>query len=352
MTRPTSSPTVIQAHDSLSGSSFRLIVLGGGEAGLVLLDELHRSNLASDVALIEPSAYHYEQLDWMRVGTESEVDKEQTRSDIQEHVPPTVIWIREKATGIAPNEQSVTLGDGATVHYDYLIVALGTTPNWDRIRGLEENLGTAGLCSVYGYEQSENTWDLIHSFGGGRALFTAPAFPHKGGIAPLTVLQRAEALWRETGVLSRTELFFVTATSPTTAGAAYTSLIEREAQEEHIHVYAGHDLVEVRPDRHEAVFVVDKGQSTSKSVLPYDLLHVVPPMRPPALLMESGLAIQDGPLRGYLEVRPDTFRHKQFDTIFGVGDTLGIEGVKTGARARTQAAELAQTLRQLLQKEE
>ena len=351
MTTPTSTSIVHRSPTPPPQSSFRFVVLGGGEAGLTLLDELHQWDLTSDVALVEPSAYHFKQREWVRVGTESGVAKEQTRSEIQDRLPPSVTWIREEATGIAPNEHQVTLGNGTTIHYDYLIVALGTTPDWDRIRGLKEHLGTEGLCSVYGYEQSETTWKLIRSFGGGRALFTAPSPPHKGGIAPLTVLQRAESLWRETGALPHTELFFVTATSPTTAGASYRKMIEREAEEDHIHVYAGYDLVEVRPDRHEAVFVVDKGQSTSKAVLPYDLLHVVPPMRPPALLLESGLAIQDGPMRGYLAVHPDSFRHQQFDTIFGVGDTLGIEGVKTGERARSQALDLAQTLRPLVQTE-
>ena len=348
---PTSAPIVDRSPAPPPRSSFRFVVLGGGEAGLTLLAELHQWNLASDVALVEPSAYHYSQRDWVRVGTESGIDKEQTRSEIQDRLPSSVTWIRAEATGIAPNEQHVILGNGTTIHYDHLIVALGTTPNWDRIRGLKKHLGTEGLCSVYGYEHSETTWTLIRSFGGGRALFTAPSPPHKGGIAPLTILQRAESLWRETGVLPHTELFFVTATSPTTAGASYRRMIEREAKEAHIHVYAGYDLVEVRPDRHEAVFVVDKGQSTSKAVLPYDLLHVVPPMRPPALLLESGLAIQDGPMRGYLEVHPDTLRHQKFDTIFGIGDTLGVDGVKTGARARSQAVDLAQTLRRSVQEE-
>ena len=352
MTPPTSSSIVDPSAAPVPRSSFRFVVLGGGAAGLTLLDELQRWDRSPNVALVEPSTYHYNQPGWLRVGTESEIDKEETRSAIQDHVPPFVTWIREEATAISPNEHSVSLGNGTSIHYDYLIVALGTTPNWDRIRGLKEHLGTEGLCSVYGFEHSETTWTLLRSFGGGRALFTAPSPPHKGGIAPLTILQRAEALWRDTGVLPQTELFFVTATSPTSAGAGYTRMIEREAKEDHIHVYADHDLVEVRPDRHEAVFVVDKGQSTSKAVLPYDLLHVVPPMRPPALLMESGLAIQDGPMRGYLEVRPGTYRHQEFDTIFGVGDTLGVEGVKTADRARSQAHELAQTLQRLVQQEQ
>ena len=330
-----------------SGSSFRVAVLGGGEAGLALLKELNRIGLASDTVLIEPSPYHYDQPAWMKVGTEG-LDKKETRTEAKDRVPSGTTWIQKAATAIAPENQTVTVESGPPIHYEYLVVALGTGVHWDRIRGLKEHLGTHGICSVYGYEQSEDTWEMIRSFGGGRALFTAPSTPHKGGIAPLTILQRAEQLWHETGIFDATELFFVTATASAFAGETYADMIEREAQEKNVHVYTGHDLVAVRPERHEAVFVVEKGASQSKAVLPYDLLHVVPPMRPPALLEESGLALESGSMRGYLDVNPESLRHNRFDSIFGIGDAIGVEGVKTGARARQQAADSADGLRNIL----
>jgi sulfide:quinone oxidoreductase len=70
-------------------------------------------------------------------------------------------------------------------------------------------------------------------------------------------------------------------------------------------------------------------------------------MRPPALLEESELAHRDGPMRGYLEVDPASLRHRRFDTVFGVGDVIGVEGVKTGERARKQAAKVARALRRI-----
>jgi len=352
MPTPTSPTRTLDSSDGPPPAlTFRLVVLGGGEAGLALLNELSRAGLASEAALIEPSVYHHEQPAWMRVGTEG-LNKKHTRSEAKERVPPDTTWIQEGATAIDPEAQIVTVESGTLIHYDYLVVALGTRVNWERIRGLADNLGTHGICSVYGYEEAETAWEMMRSFEGGRALFTAPSMPHKGAAAPLTILQKAEKLWRETGVLANTELFFTTSASPTFAGEAYAALIEREAEEEHIHVYTGHDLVEVRPEKHEAVFVVDKGASQSKSVLPYDFLHVVPPMRPPTLLDESGLALQDGPLRGYLHVDPETLRHQRFDTIFGIGDAIGVEGIKTGARARQQAVDLGQALQGLLHPQE
>jgi sulfide:quinone oxidoreductase len=335
-------PATAPSEEEARSLSAHIAILGGGEAGLTVLEALAETDLLSEVALVEPSTHHYDQPAWVRVGTEG-VAKEDTRSSEVFQVPPGVTWIQERVDGIDPERRTVTTSSDTKIQYDYLVVALGTTVRWDRIRDLEESLGSYGICSVYGYEQAERTWEMIRAFEGGQALFTAPSTPHKGGGAPLAILRRAEALWRETGVRDRTELFYTTAAS----SEAFEENNELDTEEADIHVYTGYDLIDVRPEQREAVFRVTKGQSQSRDVLAYDLLHVVPPMRPPGVVEESELAYRDGPMRGYLEVDPETLRHPRFDTVFGVGDVLGLEGVKTGERARKQAAAVARTLRRI-----
>lgn len=314
-----------------------IVVLGGGAAGMALLNELDGLGLAGAATLIEPSPDHYDQPRWVHVGTEGTA-KEGTRTARQSELPSATAWIQNRATAIAPEAHTVMTEEGPTVRYDYLVVALGIETLWDRIRGLTSSLGSHGICSVYGYEQAERTWEMIRTFAGGQAVFTAPSTPHKGGHAPFQILRRAESLWQETGVRAQTELFYATAAekaNPTSSGR--------------LHVYTGHDLVEVRPEAREAVFVHQKGQSQSHNVLSYDLLHIVPPMRPPALLEESELAYRDGPLKGYMEVDPESLRHKRFDSVFGIGDAIGVGGVKTGERARRQAATIARPLHRLVE---
>jgi sulfide:quinone oxidoreductase len=317
-----------------------IVVLGGGAAGMALLNELDRLGRAGAATLIEPSPDQYDQPEWVRVGTEGTA-KEGTRTARRPKLPSATTWIQSRATAILSDAHMVVTEGGPTVHYEYLVVALGIETLWDRIRGLKSSLGSDGICSVYGYEQAEQTWEMIRTFEGGRAIFTAPSTPHKGGHAPFQILRRAESLWEDTGVRDQTELFFATAAEEADAASAGT-----------LHVYTSHDLIEVRPTAREAVFTHTKGQSQSQNVLPYDLLHVVPPMRPPTLLEESELAYRDGPLKGYMEVHPESLRHKRFDSVFGIGDAIGVEGVKTGDRARTQAAAVAHTLRGLVDQDE
>jgi sulfide:quinone oxidoreductase len=338
-----------QPRSPEADASYGVVVLGGGEAGLAVVHALQDTALAADLALIEPSTYHYKQRAWMEVGTMG-ADKEQTRSALSSRLPSSVTWRQQRATRIDPEHQHVLLDSDETLEYDYLVVALGTNVLWDRIRGLEDHLGTAGLCSVYGYDLSERTWEMIRDFDGGRAFFTAPSSPYKGGTAPLKILRRAQALWHETGAAENTELFFMAATPKEDVDPNYAELLDRSTQGP-LHVYHGYELCEVRPEQREAVFSVTKGNTSSQDVLQYDLLHVVPPMRPPSLLEQSGLAHESGPMKGYLAVDAESLRHRQFPTVFGVGDALGLDAVKTAERAREQAEIVARALRRTTQEE-
>lgn len=330
-----------------SPASHQVVIIGGGAAGLAVADQLGKAKPALNVALIEPATYHYDQSAFMQVGGEG-MKKEHTRQAEAAFVPPGVTWIQEHALSIDPDARVVELQGGGRVAYSYLVVATGVQVRWDRIQGLNDHLGTQGICSVYGYEHAERTWEMIRAFPGGRAVFTSPSSPYKGGSAPLDLLHRAEQIWEETGVRDRTKIFFTTASAEAFAGPGYAEMIERDAREDDVHVYFGYELTEVRPARKEAVFSVSKGESQSQDVLRYDFIHVVPPMRPPALIKTSHLAHQSGPLRGYLEVDPETLRHRRYDTIFGVGDVAGVEVVKTGEQARQQADAVVQAVRQAL----
>jgi len=342
-------PTNSNGGSTPPETSSAIVVLGAGEAGTAVLHTLNDAGLAGDVTLIEPSSYHYEQPKWVKVGTAG-MKKEDTRSSKHATIPTPVTWIRERVAEINPDVQTVTTDDDTTIGYDHLVVALGIETLWERIRDLRPNLGTHGICSVYGYSQAEKAWEMIRDFPGGRAIFTIPSTPHKGGSAPWLVLRRAASLWREHGVRDQTTLFLAVADPAHLKGDTFEELLRHRDDEDDLHVYTGYDLVNVRPEAHEAVFSVQKGASTSRNVLPYDLLHIVPPMRPPALLEQSGLAYRDGAMRGYLEVHPESLQHKRFSNVFGVGDALGIKGVKTGERAQEQACTVVQALEHRLSK--
>jgi sulfide:quinone oxidoreductase len=94
-----------------------------------------------------------------------------------------------------------------------------------------------------------------------------------------------------------------------------------------------HVLSKVRADSREAVFQVQDGDSSREEVIPYRLLHVVPPMAPPEAVATSPLA---GP-GGYVEVDRFSLHHPRFANVFALGDVGGMPNSKTAAAVRAQA---------------
>jgi sulfide:quinone oxidoreductase len=92
-----------------------------------------------------------------------------------------------------------------------------------------------------------------------------------------------------------------------------------------------------------ATFVSPEGE---RQEVPYDFIHVVPPMRAPDAVKRSALAAQDGPMApgGWLEVDKDTLRHKRFPNVFGIGDINGTPRGKTAATVKKSAPLVAHNL--------
>lgn len=57
------------------------------------------------------------------------------------------------------------------------------------------------------------------------------------------------------------------------------------------------------------------------------MLHVTPPMGPPAVLKGSSLEDE----AGWLDVNKDNLQHKKYDNVFGIGDCTNLPTSKTAA---------------------
>lgn len=344
----TSAPDRVTVNSGTVTSRHNVIVIGGGTGGISVAARLYRALGNPDVAVIEPSAYHYYQPMWTLVGA-GIFPKERSRRLEADVMPPRATWIKENATAIDPERQVVTLGDGQRIGYDFLVVAPGLQIDWDRIEGLRDGLRTEGVCSIYDYEEAERTWTMMRSFEGGSALFTMPGTPIKCGGAPQKIMYLADDLWHKTGVRDRSTITFASAKGGIFPVPAFRTVLEQVVLRKGIETKFEHDLIRLRPDAKEAVFRVShrptNGEKTSEEVvLPYDFIHVTPPMSAPDFIKESPLSHQSGTLKGWMDVDPYTLQHTAYPNVFGLGDVAGIPTSKTGAAIRKQAPVVSKNL--------
>ena len=158
---------------SSNTSHHRVVVAGGGTAGLSVAAALLRQSPQLDVTVIEASDVHYYQPGWTLVGG-GDMRAEDTKRREAEVMPDKARWIRATISAFAPDDNRVELASGESVTYDFLVVALGLQIDWQAIEGLSETLGRNGVTSNYRYDLAPYTHELAQSLTDGAAEATRP----------------------------------------------------------------------------------------------------------------------------------------------------------------------------------
>jgi sulfide:quinone oxidoreductase len=160
----------------------------------------------------------------------------------------------------------------------------------------------------------------------------------KCGGAPQKIMYLADDYFRRSGVRDRTRVMFASAQGSIFAVKKYAEALNRTIARKSIETLYKHNLVEVRSQRKEAVF--EHLDTHEYVVLPYDLLHVTPPMSAPDFIKHSPLANA----AGWVEVDKYTLQHARYPNVFGLGDASSLPTSKTGAAIRKQAPVVVKNL--------
>jgi sulfide:quinone oxidoreductase len=308
-----------------------ILILGGGTAGITVAARLNRAG-TSGVAIIEPSDTHYYQPLWTLVGAGAATAQSTARRQ-QDFVPASVTWIKDAAAEIDPDSRSVTTVSGARLTYDFLVVATGVVFDWEAIPGLREAVATPHASTNYTYDLAPKTWELIRNFRGGTALFHMPGTPIKCPGAPQKIMYLAADYFRRNRVSAK--VIYGSATPSIYGVKEYAAVLNRVVERYGIDARFNHELVEVRPQSREAVFVKKNDSAGERATIPYDLLHVIPPQVAPDFIRKSPLAVAAP--AGWVDVDQYTMRHKQYANVFALGDVAGTPNAKTGAAVMKQA---------------
>ena len=317
----------------------KVVIVGGGAAGITVAAQLRRGQPDLDVAIIEPSEKHYYQPLWTLVGA-GVFPKETTMRDESSLIPAGVTWIKDAVTTFDPDNNTLMTQSGDEISYDYLVVAPGIQIDWDGIPGLAESVGKpgSGVVSNYSYDTVESTWEAIRNFKGGTAIFTQPATPIKCGGAPQKILYLADDAFRKQGVRNKTRMIFASASGAIFSVPKYAQALDKVIDRKGIETMYLHNLVELKPESKEAVFAhMNTGERVT---LKYDMIHVTPPQSAPDFVKHSPLANADG----WVDVDQYTMRHNRYPNVYALGDASSVPTSKTGAAIRKQAPTAAYNL--------
>jgi sulfide:quinone oxidoreductase len=324
------------AKQQAAAKVYDIVIVGGGSAGIATAASLlkRRSDLA--IAVIEPSNVHYYQPGWTMVGA-GVFSPEFTRRSAKSVMPRGVDWIKQAASGFAPEQNSVLLEDGQSVHYRVLIACPGLQLDWDAIEGLSETLGQNGVTSNYRYDLAAYTHRLVKNLKGGRALFTQPPMPIKCAGAPQKSLYLSCSAWEKAGVLKDIDVQFHNTGAVLFGVAAYVPALMEYVERYGAHLNFESKLVAIDGPRKIATFEQKRGDIVTRVEEQFDMIHVVPPQVAPDFVRNSPLAAASG----FIEVSEATLQHVRFANVFALGDACSTSNAKTMAAARKQAPVVA-----------
>jgi len=320
---------------SRQGERAEIVIVGGGSAGLATTASLLVREPGLDILVIEPRQEHFYQPGWTMVGG-GVFGRDATCRAEQDVIPKGVKWVRGAVRSFEPALDQVTLEDGSTIGYHYLVVAPGIALNWAGIKGLPETLGKNGVTSNYSFDTAPYTWQLVQEFKNGVALFTQPAMPIKCAGAPQKAMYLSCDHWRREGVLSQIEVTFHNAGGVLFGVPDYVPALMSYVERYGVHLAFESTLVAVDGPARQATFKEKSGEVTKR----FDMLHVTPPQRAPEFLAVSPLANESG----YADLDQETLQHVRFANIFGLGDGGSTPNAKTMAAARKQAPIVAENL--------
>jgi len=314
----------------------RIVIVGGGAAGLTAASRLSRQFEGAEIVMIEPSGAHIYQPGLTLVGA-GVWQTGRLIERTERFVAAGIRWVQASVTAFEPENNRVVLSTGARESYDFLIVATGCVLNYEAIAGMETALiGRAGIGSIYaGPEAARATYNALAAFveKGGVGLFGRPATDMKCAGAPLKMTLIADDLMTTAGTRGKAKLIY----NAHDGNVFSVPLVARKVEElfaaRGIAVNRSHVLTAIDPARRRASYRTAGGEVTME----YDFIHVVPPMSAPRALAESALAWQDGAFRGWLEVDRATLRHRRYPNVFGIGDVNGVPKGKTAASVKWQA---------------
>lgn len=328
------------AASSGNTETFDIVVIGGGAAGIGVTASLLRRRPGLRIAIVEPAERHFYQPAWTLVGGGA-FDIDDTVRPMSSVMPDNAHWLRASASAIEPERHVVRLDDGRAVGYRRLIVCPGLRLAWEKIEGLEETLGKNGVTSNYRFDLAPYTWKLVSELKRGKAIFTQPAMPIKCAGAPQKALYLSCDHWLRTSVLEQIDVEFNLAGEALFGVAAFVPSLMKYIERYHASLAFGSNLVSVDGARKVASFSVKSAAGgVARIDKPFDMLHVVPPQLPPAVVSESVLADK----AGWCEVDHATLVHPRYPDVFALGDACSAPSAKTAAAVRKQIVVVAENL--------
>ena len=301
----------------------RLLVLGAGTAGTMVVNRLHRLLDRGEwqITVVDQDETHYYQPGFLFIPF-GVYHKQDVIKRKQDFLPRSVTLIQQAIELIDADQNRVQLADGRTLSYDFLVIATGAQTRPDQTPGLQDGEWYKSIYDFYTIDGSLALARQLATWQGGRLVVNVVDNPIKCPVAPLEFLMLADWYFHEKGMRDRVELIYATPLS-----GAFTKPIAAKK----LGYLLEEKGIQVVPD-----FLIERVEPTDKKIVAYDetavaydLLVSVPLNMGNEAIARSGL----GDELNYIPVDKHTFVSPKHPNIFVLGDAAAVPTSKAGSVA-------------------
>ncbi|MEB3806046.1 MAG: FAD-dependent oxidoreductase [Desulfurococcales archaeon] len=299
--------------------SGKILVLGAGTGGLVAGNLL--ASEGYDVTIIEKSDYHLFQPGMLWIAFQGHKPEKYIKP-VESLVKKNVELVKGTVSKIDLDNRIVKLEDAREYTYDYLIIALGASYDYDAIPGHKQLWETYG--DYYsGANNASKLWSHFSKMKEGRLvlaaadpLYKCPPAPHKAAfLAAQTINKR--------GLRGKVKVTLALPFIHAYPSEVMARIVEPKLEE------AGVELV--------TMFTVDsidvdagKIYSIEGDEIDFDVAAVIPVHKGPRIeVVPESVRDEDG----YFKVDKHTLQVEGYDDVFAVGDCNNAPTSKTGVTA-------------------
>ena len=348
---------------SESKAKAKIVIVGGGAAGITIAAYLEDWLRYDDITIIEPNEQHHYQPGYTLVAggvfTPDEIVK-----PTRDLIPKQVKWIHGAVTELHPDTQHVLTDKNEKISYDFLVLVPGCQMDFNLIQGISrETLGEGNAHCIYDFNGSKACWEALKKLPEkreGRLLFTNTYTKLKCGGAPKKICLMAEDYLRDKNLRSQFKFEYFANQNELMKPKIFGDRLSAIFKERDIAINYRHRLAAVDTSAKKATFDILPEPSAKpvaadakleRLTVDYDFLHFVPPMSAPDFVKQSSLTDKSAP-GDWIKVDKETMVHANYKNIIAFGDAAGLPTSKTGAAIRMQAPIAAANLIALIEQRE
>ena len=316
--------------DSTEGQHMTdIVILGGGTAGTLIAHSLLKQpgSDAWNITVIDRDDEHHYQPGYLFIPF-GMIPAKRVAKPRHKFLPKQVTFLVDEARRIDREHRQIELASGATLHFDQLVIATGTTPDPTAVPGMADGaLWYRSVFDFYTLAGAKALKPAIEGMKKGRIVVHVSETPIKCPVAPLEFALLAQDYMRKKGRDWEVDVIYVTPldgafTKPVASKTLGGLLAERGIEQ-----VTDFQVERIDNDAKELV-------SYDGRRVPFDLLVTVPPNRGSDVVVHSGL----GDEAGFVPVDKQTLQSEIDPDIWVVGDATNAPTSKAGSVVHFEVA--------------